>query len=282
MPPVRGWKRSRALWDHARRPELERKERMQHYGRAILYELQPIRFSQVDFHTWYATILSFVRYLRKFATTTIPFILSSAYSLVKKSTLRQKGMVLVAVAYYYFIRWVHHALSAGPFVLMISALFAIFTIGLGDTADGGLSAYSVFNRGFQRLLGSVDTDALLAQHVAGGGMMMMAMNQQQQQQNNNDEGNHRDRQQDGEPRRRAQQQQQQGPAEQPEDAPAVAPPRRSGKKARRRNQEQRQELRRQREAAAAMGFGGDEQADAMAMQRLVEDQVAVNNGDEAE
>jgi hypothetical protein len=47
-------------------------------------------------------------------------------------------------------------------------LGAIFTVGLGDTsAEGQLSAYSVFNRGMVRLLGDVQVEQLLAQHVGG-------------------------------------------------------------------------------------------------------------------
>ena len=59
-------------------------------------------------------------------------------------------------------------------VIIITSLIAIFTIGLGDESENNseqqnrISTYSVFNRGFQRLLGSVDADALLAQHVGGG------------------------------------------------------------------------------------------------------------------
>ena len=57
--------------------------------------------------------------------------------------------------------------------MILTALGAIFTIGLGDDHDNPdrISAYSVFNRGFQRLLGSVDAEDLVNQHV-GGGMMM--------------------------------------------------------------------------------------------------------------
>ena len=52
----------------------------------------------------------------------------------------------------------HRTLDAGPLAVMISTLVVIFTIGLGDRNDGGMSAYSVFNRGYQQFLGSVDAD----------------------------------------------------------------------------------------------------------------------------
>ena len=50
--------------------------------------------------------------------------------------------------------------------------------------------------------------------------------------------------------------------------------RRSGKKARRRDLEQRRELRRQREAALAMGFDGNDEA--QAMEHLLQQQMDDN------
>lgn len=166
-------------------------------------------------------------------------------------------------------------------LVILTSLGAIFTFGLGDNANpDGLSAYSVFNRGFERIMGSVDGEALLAQHVGGGfagamGGMGGGMPEQEdrrppaaavarhrrppaaedeedwdsdddnQDDDNNGQGNNR------------------GGA------------RKSGKKARRRNLEQRQELRRQRDAARALGLHGDgNPEDQVAMQRLIEQQIA--------
>ena len=50
----------------------------------------------------------------------------------------------------------------------MTLLVVIFTFGLSDEKQEGLSAYSIFNRGFEKLMGSVDADSLLAQHVGGG------------------------------------------------------------------------------------------------------------------
>lgn len=209
-------------------------------------------------------------------------------------------MILVVVGYYYFLKWIHETLSAGPFVLMITVLIGIFTIGLGDTADGNLSAYSVFNRGFERILGSMDADALLAQHIgAGGGLVMGALGAvagrgvEGRGENQQDEAPVRIH-----PARRGVGREPQGHppphengdvdpnanegnaigdnpdiAENPGNNPgAAAHPgggsRKSGKKARRRNLELRREIRRQREAAVAMGFGDGE--DEIAMQRLLD------------
>jgi uncharacterized membrane protein YccC len=177
-------------------------------------------------------------------------------------------------------------------VVILTALGLIFTIGLGDNRDqGGLSAYSVFNRGFQRLLGEVDADALLQQHV-GGGMAMAAagigvmppplVHDEEgppparnhprarraaaaaaiQQHNDNDDPNNNNADEENN--------------DDGNNQPGQS--RKSGKKARRRNLEERRELQRQRQAAIDMGFEGGDHAEAMAMQRLLEEQFeAVNN-----
>lgn len=167
-------------------------------------------------------------------------------------------------------------LDAGPLLVISTALVAIFTVGLGDTATrDGLSAYSVFNRGFERILGTVDAEALVQQHVGGAMGMAGAIGNapreveplprepvatRQQQYDDDDDGgdDHIDNENDGSETR--------------------GTSRKSGKKARRRNQEQKRELQRQREAAIAMGFTGNEgQEEMMAMQRLLEEQIAANN-----
>jgi hypothetical protein len=90
-------------------------------------------------------------------------------------TVKQWMMVVGVVCYYGAVRWIHYALEAGPVVIILTALVAIFTVGLGDNENNdGLSAYSAFNKGFQQLMGSVDAEALLQQHV--GGAMAMPMN----------------------------------------------------------------------------------------------------------
>mmetsp|Transcript_15379 Transcript_15379/g.42531 ORF Transcript_15379/g.42531 Transcript_15379/m.42531 type:complete len:261 (+) Transcript_15379:551-1333(+) len=176
-------------------------------------------------------------------------------------------------------------LDAGPLVLIVSGLVAIFTFGLGDDQNKeGLSAYSVFNRGFQRILGSVDADALLAQHV-GMGMAAAAIPNQQAFRHDDDGDNHNNNNHNRGGRRRQQQQ-----ADNDRDREPIAVngaddgnnrpeqgARKSGKKLRRKNQEHKVELRRQREAAIAMGFNGQgNREEMMAMQQLLEDQVREN------
>lgn len=188
-------------------------------------------------------------------------------------------------------------LHAGPIVLILTALAAIFTVGLGENADGELSAYSVFNRGFQRLLGEVDADQLANQYVGGmmgvGGnaAMMPAMDDEppeNRHRNNNNNNNNRavarrpqnnptvdnngdddDASEDSDDNDNANNNDQQRRGGQS---------RKSGKKARRRPLDERREIRRQREAAQAMGLdgtGGEEEL--VAMQRLIEDQAAARD-----
>jgi Uncharacterized conserved domain (SAYSvFN) len=301
MPPPTGFKRSRALWDNARRPHDNRKDSWTSLCRAILYELQPIRLSEIRTHFDDAALLTgmnskalaLVTGTRLFCLTTMPCLAKNLFSMISNDmTVKHWTMVTAVLFYYLLVRWIHHVLEAGPVVLIVTALVAIFTFGLSDEANDGhtLSAYSVFNRGFQRILGSVDAEALMAQHLGGGmvvGMLAPAVD-------NEDEPVRRP--QRPEPRVMApRQQQQQQQQEVEEDAPLgdrrgdEAPanqnrPRLTGKKARRRDLEQRREMRRQREAAIAMGFGGGGgqlgEHDIQAMQRLIaEDELIWAAGD---
>ena len=315
---MRGFKRSRALWDNVRSPTTTT-NRLVSWLRAILYELQPIRFSQINSNnnnnnnlllSWKLLTVTAIRNIAQgsyqLVTHTLPWLVSSLYHHTTKCITTKQWLILVAVVlYYYMIRWIHDVLQAGPFVIILTALMGIFTIGLGDTAsDDGLSAYSVFNRGFEKLLGSIDADALLAQHVGGGGMGMVLPRMHGNDdddvapRNNN---NHHHHHPDGPQERRRRQLQAAAAAphhqnndnenaneldnEQQQQQDTTNRARRSGKKARSRGNvrvEQRREMQRQRDAAIAMGFGGNEQEDMVAMQRLIEDQVAVGAADAAD
>jgi hypothetical protein len=281
-----GFKRSRALWDHARRPQTSKSDQVASWIRAILYEVQPVRLSQVNWRAWLDTARGLFESCQMFATGTVPFLAYAVYAQIRGMTPRHWLFVTGVVAYYYFIRWIHDVLQAGPFFLIVTALVSIFTVGLGDTAGDGLSAYSVFNRGFERLMGSIDADDLLAQHL-GGGLVLLAqgpapfipraaqrnhagLEQERELElqvleereaadaavgnGQNDDDNARQQRHNDQPRAR-----------------------KTGKKARRRNQDQRLEMRRQREEAQALGFGGNEEDEEVAMIRLIEDQVDNDN-----
>ena len=165
---------------------------------------------------------------------------------------------------------------AGPVIIIATALSLIFTIGLGDNdARDGLSAYAVFNRGFERLLGEVDAEALMAQHLGGG--LVGGLPRQED-----------DERDVGVPRRRRPNRANEnhiGNNDNPEandnnNENNNNRARKSGKKARRRDVQQRRDIQTQREAAAALGMQiGDEAAmgEQIALQRLIEEQVAAEN-----
>jgi hypothetical protein len=180
-------------------------------------------------------------------------------------------------------------------VLIVTALVLIFTVGLEDKQDNnGVSAYSVFNRGFQRLMGSVDVEALVAQHVGGAlAVPQPAWNQDDDdvaaaaapQPNRNIPRIHQplDHGQNEGPVPPAVavagDVQQQPNGDQPGGNPNNNRSRKSGKKARRRRDlDQRRELQRQRNAAAELGFAPDQaamlpqhqQQEMMAMNRLLD------------
>ena len=285
MPPV-GFKRSRALWDNARRPHGHWSAAAVPWCRAVLYELQPVRRSQLpDMRLVRQRLAATVRLLVQVG---LPRTCQAVTTWIGQRSRREWMWLTAALVYYAAVRWIHSVLEAGPVVLIITALIAIFTIGLSDEGNAdGISAYAVFNRGFRRLLGTVEADDLVAQHMGGGGMRIPL--QQQQQQDNNI------LQAPLPPRRRAAAAAAEAQPN-PDDAPGAAAaaaedvddennnnnqdnvndnnqPRRRlpGKKARRRNLEQRRELQLQREAARAMGFDDEnEQGEALALQRLLD------------
>ena len=143
-------------------------------------------------------------------------------------------------------------------------------------------------------MGSVDADSLLAQHVGGGINTMMNMNMNVNHRGADERDHERDQVQ---PRRPGHEER---VRRQPvaNEAEAIADndrdnnndednnnniinnrARKSGKKSRRRDLDQRRELRRQREAALRIGLegAGDGPDDAVAMQRIIEDQIAAEN-----
>jgi len=263
--------RSRVLWDRTRRrssTEWKQQQQWRHYMAAILYELQPVRGI-----SWQATRQA----VQRGATVGWRIVCQDVPRLVFRQGLSILVYILTnywkhclaLAAYGAVVTVAHQTLSAGPAVVILTLLVLVFTVGLGNDTrlDGELSAYAVFNRGMQRILGSVDEAALLQQHVGGGAWM----------------GNQNERRQDDVPRRRNAPPQEPAPPPPPaappnaqddddDDAPPPPPPnarRRNTKKSRnnKRNAEQRREMQRQRQAAREMGFANEN--DEAAMLRLV-------------
>jgi Uncharacterized conserved domain (SAYSvFN) len=192
MPP-RGFKRSRALWDQASfissssssgsssssssgsSSYRRRLDACAALARAVAYELQVVRASQLPSlrevtercrHAGHAALI--------IITVDAPRFIQVVMTFAANRTWRQWGLVAAIAAYYGFVRYMHEWLNAGPVVFIVTLLTILFTVGLGDTADGEtLSAYSVFNRGV-RLLGDINVDDLLAQHMGGAGVAAAA------------------------------------------------------------------------------------------------------------
>lgn len=259
-----GTYQSRQIWNETRKPNAPRSALI----RAILYELQPIRLDESTTSAIQSLWTRGVGSARIVVTEIIPYMIKFSIATIRKWTRKEWSIVFGITAYWQFVRFVHSTLDAGPMILMFSALIAIFTIGLGDSADpNGISAYSVFNRGFNRILGSIDVENLVAQHVGGA----LAVPAQQINIRNNDNNNIEDERNEIEIQDNHDRQLQEALEPNDENDRQQQPrSRRSAKKARRENLERRRELQRQRQAAAALGFVGEgEEQDFAALDRLL-------------
>ena len=276
IPPLhpgqrRGFQRSRALWDRVEWCDDDSHLSWRAVGRAIRYELQPVRGHQI--RAWADAVGPILRTLPTQLGRGVVVTLETLHSGVKLVGPHLDWRYVVGVIVYCgAVRWIHQQLEAGPFVVILTVLALIFTIGLSDEEnDGSLSAYSVFNKGFQKILGSVDSDALLQQYVGGAGAgMMMNMNMAERRQDDHDEARF-EAQRQPRPRRIVVEEEHvdDALAAEPDDnhAPA-APARRSNKKMRRRDADQRRDIQQQRQAAAALGFDGNPENEVVAWQRL--------------
>ena len=295
MPPQR--KRvSRELWDKARKAN-KKSFINKHLFKAILYELQPMDVIYTNHSS--DNILSIIKSLWKF---TIDFS-KACWKFGKRANKIHYLFIVGFLVYWKLVKYLHELLDAGPSILILTALALIFTFGLGDDSSKGLSAYSVFNKGFQSIMGGVDANALLNQHV-GGGMAFMNVNhgrheqeeeyndgyrQRQQRQQQRDAQRRLQQERDHEAHLRLQQQELDTAAATAATAATVnSGARISNKKSRRKkNIELRRELRQQREAARDMGFVQDGQRvdinaqhqEQVAMNHLIQEQVGNGNGD---
>ena len=276
MTPA-GFQRSRALWDNCRSTNVHydetsassthgllswRQYTLSRYLRAILYEIQPIRYSVLvsNFSDTYRYFSITCSNIFIWSRSWVPHAFNQIMHTVRSLTGNQWKWTIAIALYYVFLRWIHATLDAGPVVLILTALTVIFTVGLSDQTNmDGLSAYSVFNKGFQKIMGSIDADDLLQQHLGGGGIMQMMHRRQidddfdlddepprrqpRQQNNQRGNGNNNDNDDNQDP--------------QAENNINQNRARRTGKKARRDRAaiEQRREIRAQRDAALAMGLG---------------------------
>lgn len=98
-----GYRRSRALWDEAGRPEASKMALL----RAILYELQPIRFSSMDWSRMRANWHASVTAAQKFGTQTLPSTMKRMIAFVRNMSLKSWMMVAGVVLYYFAVRTIH-------------------------------------------------------------------------------------------------------------------------------------------------------------------------------
>ena len=235
---------SRELWDKTRIEDSTRLEKVIHILRAILYELQPISVSK---------LIHITTNLSKTIPASWDFIRENSgdfFLSIYKFLSEFKFQLVVGSASVYifckFVAFAHRAMDAGPIVIIITMLVLIFTVGLSDnvSGDGSMSAYSVFNRSFARMMGGVDAESLVAQHV---GMPIVAGMVHERHLNDNDYGDSEDDDNDNVV-----------DGNEINHHHVAGPSRKSRKKARRRNLNLRRDRQRQRQAAREIGFGGDE------------------------
>jgi len=253
---------AREIWQNTRRPDSTWLDVV----RAILFELQPIRYSVLVRHIRKSPSL----YIKPGWELLVKIVIIWLNSLQWSAGLLWKFfhhagwkdyILLIGLASYaYFIRIVHKLFHAGPLVVVVTGLVIILTVGLDDdqSSNDRISAYSVFNRHCRAILGSIDVESLVNQYV-GGGMGLW---------NNPGEAPQP-------PPRPRQRRQHQNHPDQPRAQNQGA--RKSGKKARRDQAtlEKRRDRQRQRQEAAAMGFGIHDQ-EQEAMNRLIEQQEMID------
>ena len=103
-----------------------------------------------------------------------------------KSVLAKSTTIIIALRIYYSILlYLHELLHFGPIIIILTLLSLLYTIGLGDNTGAGSgipSAYSVFNNGFRRIMGTVDGEELARQYAGG---MAGALNNNNQNNNGN-------------------------------------------------------------------------------------------------
>jgi len=235
---------SRELWNKTRVEDSSRVEKAIHILRAIVYELQPISVSKLIRITTNLskTIPASWDFIREnagdFFLSIYKFLSEFKFQLVVGSTL--------VYIFCKFVAFAHRVMDAGPIVIIVTMLVLIFTVGLSDnvSGEGSMSAYSVFNRSFARMMGGVDAESLVAQHV---GMPIVAGMVHERHRNDNDYGDSEDDDNDDV-----------ADGNEVNHHHVAGPSRKSSKKARRRNLDLRRDRQRQRHVAREIGFGGDE------------------------
>lgn len=159
---------------------------------AILYEMQPFRMKPLvlqfqsfiqegGFRKITSSLMAHLKSSITMLTTIyqrirrylhqIDFYSIQSFVITHKILLAKSCAAMLAVRIYYrTLLYVHDLLAAGPLFVIATLFILLYTIGLGDNTGAGSgipSAYSVFNRGVRRILGTVDGEELARQYAGG-------------------------------------------------------------------------------------------------------------------
>lgn len=119
--------------------------------KSILYELQPCRLKD---------IVNFVSYV-KLCSRQLSFAVYSLFVYTGKSSfenMNQKSLIFGLKSLLWLAGWwSSNKLEFGSMYIIVSLFLAIF-LNLGNKKAGEMSAYSVFNDGFQQLLGTMTAE----------------------------------------------------------------------------------------------------------------------------
>jgi hypothetical protein len=98
-----GYRRSRVLWDEARRPGAP----MICVIRAILYELQPVRLSSIDTLLWRVRGQLLINGISKFVTQTVPWTIRTGITFLQSLSTKTWTLILAGLLYYAALRVIH-------------------------------------------------------------------------------------------------------------------------------------------------------------------------------
>ncbi len=122
MPPA-GYKRSRALWDETRRPDSSSRDLI----RAILYEIQPLRFSKTN-QRQMTQQLSNVFSTLLVAIRSFPGMVAVVLKFLRVLKFRHWLLVGGIVLYYYFVRLMHRYVLNFLTIIKVSILFRLYLL----------------------------------------------------------------------------------------------------------------------------------------------------------
>lgn len=140
--------------------------------KSILYELRPFSLpTRANLINFRESTRSTIILLGKEGYALFIHICNIILYLLKHITWKY----VIYITAFLFMSMVAIWLEFGLVFFIFATLGLIFTVGLSDEArrPGQLSAWSVFNEGMTRLLGTIDAEALAQQYAGGAGAAAM-------------------------------------------------------------------------------------------------------------